>query len=409
MSLLLVLGCLERVTGESKPLPASFTEGVEEGGALVAHQEIEHDPDAGPATGVFGDIEGDSIEITGTVTSELVMAIDIDLQTSDPAAEGGMRQLTKLLMAEPGTFSFLAPVDFGDLTLQAFQDAGGDGPTDDDPFGVVMLNVADEPLTDVAIVLEVGGREKAQLSAGGGSNVFEGHDGEWTTLMGTITSPAEGAVDVDIRVPTTEGASGDSYLGKIPFGGPGPYSLKVPRNHGILRLQVFQDTNANGPDGRDPFAAVEVDIGDVNVVEIDIELSTGAYAAPTAAAATAPSSGGPGGMAEPLFDELGDAPVTVRGTLSAPGLEDATIDLDIFAIDPEGHGGRRYLGKIKAGPGPFSFQAPQSYGEIELEAMVDLDDNGPTPGDPRGVYAGNPLTIATDDVAEVDIVVQTSE
>ena len=406
MSLLLTIACLERVTGEPKPLPEAFTVGVEEGG--VSHSEMVHDPNAGPSSGVFSGVEGDTVVISGRIVSELELEADLDLQTSDPAAPGGMKQLGKLLLPASGEFAFEAPVDFGDLTLQAFQDPDGNGPSDSDPFGVLTLTVGDEPIEELEIPLVVGGRQTAQLATGSGADIFGDHDGEWTVLSGVVTGglPDHG-VDFDVRVAATEGASGDAYLGKVQFPAPGPYSWKVPRDHGTLRLQVFQDTNANGPDGRDPFAQVEVVIGDVDRVELDIALAEGGYASPTGGTATPPAGGGPGGIAQPLFEDLSD-PITLRGTLTAPEHAAATIDIDVFAVDPQGHGGRRYLGKIKTGPGSWSLQAPRNFGQIELEAVIDEDADGPTPGDPRGGYAGNPLTVGSEDIDGVDIVVQTN-
>ncbi len=406
--LLLCIGCLERVTGEAKSLPEAFTVGVEEGGVVVEHGEFVHDPNADPSSALFGDYEGDTVTVTGIVTSEVDAAVDVDVQTSDPSSAGGMTQLGKVLMEAPGEITFAAPVDFGDLTLQAFQDATGDGPSDDDPFAAVSLTIGDTDVTGVEIDLVVGARSEAQLAAGSGTDIFGEHDGEWTVLKGTVTSPLEGGVDFDVRVPASDGASGDAYLGKVQFPSAGEYSWKVPRDHGILLLQVFQDTNTNGPDASDPFAQVEVEIGDVEIVELDIELSTGGYSAPSSEGAAPPVAAGAGGIAQALFDDLGDSPVTVSGTLSAPGIEGAVIDVDVFAVDPQGHGGRRYLGKLKSEPGAFSLEVPRNFGAIELEAIIDEASDGPTPGDPRGVYTGNPLQIGTVDLAGVDIVVLTS-
>lgn len=402
MTLLLLTACLERVTGETKALPEAFTAGASgsSGGSAPTHSDVNHNPNAGPSAGIFADVDGETVTLSGRLISELDLAADLDVQTSDPNAPGGMKQLGKVLLPEAGEFAFQAPVDFGDITIQAFQDADGNGPSDDDPFGVLTLSVGDEDITGLELKLIVGGRSTAQLAAGSGFDIFGDHDGDWTVLKGKVLGGLDGhGVDFDVRVPAHDAASGDAYLGKVQFTGPGDYAWKVPRGYGELRLQVFQDTNANGPDGNDPFAQIIVHIGDEEVVDLDIQLNEGAYAGPGAAA---PSGGGSGGIAEALFDDLSD-PVVVRGTITAPDHPGAVVDIDVFAIDAKGHGGRRFLGKLKTSPGPWSFQAPRSFGQIELEAMIDENSDGPTPGDPRGVFAGNPLNIGGDDIDGIDI------
>ena len=403
--LLLSSGCLERVTGEAKPLPEAFTKGGdEEASSGPVHLDMEHGSgDVGSQ--LFGEIEGDFVTVTGVIVTEHDLPVDIDVLAPDPGEDSGFGQLGKLMLEGPGEFSFDAPEDFGGITLQAFQDLQGDGPDDDDPFGVVTVVVTDTAPDPIELPLVVGGRELANLAAGAAPSIFGDHDGEWTTVAGTITGEPDIGVDFDVRVVAEDaGPSGDAYLGKIQFPGPGEYSTLVPRDYGTLRVQVFQDAKKDGPTPDDPFAAIEIVVGDVDLVEQDVALTVGGYSATTQPTG-GPSGEGPGpagGIAQALFPDLSD-PVTISGTLTAEGLEDAVIDVDVFAVDAEGHGGRRYLGKVKAAAGAWSFQAPRGFGQLYLEAIVDRDGDGPTPGDPKGVYADNPLDVGKVDVSGMDI------
>lgn len=417
--LLLQIGCLERVTGEPRPLPEAFTaQAEEEAENGPEHQEMTHG-EGDPSKGPFADFDGTLLPVKGVLISDHELAVDVDVLAPDPSAEGGFAQLGKLLLAGPGEFAFEAPEGFGSITLQAFQDLEGDGPGDDDPFGVTTVIVTDDAPELVELTLVLGGRELANMSAGAAPSIFGEHDGEWTTLTGTVSSESDHGVDFDVRVVAEDaGPSGDNYLGKIQFAGPGEYATQVPRGYGTLRMQVFQDLAADGPTADDPFAAVEVVIGSDDLVKLDIPLVVGGYAlatqpsggdnAPAGAPGGDPQAGAPGpagGIAQALFPDLSDA-VRISGTLSAEGFADnAIIDVDVFAVDTEGHGGRRYLGKVKATPGAWSFDAPRGFGELELEAIIDSDGDGPTPGDPRGVFSGNPLRVGKADVTGVDIAV----
>jgi len=179
---------------------------------------------------------------------------------------------------------------------------------------------------------------------------------------------------------------------------------------GALRLEVFQDPGSDGPTDDDPYAVVEIEVGDVDVKRVSVVLEEGTRGQPSASAnddENLPSVEAP---QLTVFEELGENPITISGTLSLEGVETELgfIDLDLFAPDSSAPGGRRYLGKLKQKPGAYRFQAPRNFGAIELEAFGDLDGDGPTPGDPFGRFSGNPLTVGEEALTGVDIVLRPS-
>lgn len=110
----------------------------------------------------------------------------------------------------------------------------------------------------------------------------------------------------------------------------------------------------------------------------------------------APASGGAPG-AQPA-----DGPrVTVSGTVSVDGWSGGPIRLDIFDGDQRaaaGGGGPKpsivAVHQVDK-PGPFSLEIPQDAGEVWVGGFADEDRDGrPSPTDPSGWYAGNPVSTA---------------
>ena len=97
---LLSVGCLERVTGEPVPLDERFTQQntastgeVDDTGA-PGHQTIEHTAvphEAVPPPLPFQDIDGERVQIKGTVLSDLSGAVDLDVSRVDASLEGGLK------------------------------------------------------------------------------------------------------------------------------------------------------------------------------------------------------------------------------------------------------------------------------------------------------------------------------
>ena len=108
-------GCLlERVTGEEIPLDPRFYAAVEEARGTADQ--------GGGSSMPFSSVKTDKVWVSGTVTSEDDMAIDIDIRIPDLSAPGGMVGKGKLLLERPGEFKLAVPKNLGSLELQAFQD-----------------------------------------------------------------------------------------------------------------------------------------------------------------------------------------------------------------------------------------------------------------------------------------------
>ncbi|MFT4979486.1 MAG: hypothetical protein ACI8S6_005397, partial [Myxococcota bacterium] len=105
----------------------------------------------------FGNIEGPTVTISGTLRCEGCEMVDLDLFQPDADAPGGRKMLGKLKRA-PGSYTLEVPRDFGPLLLEAFSDPGGDGPGAGDPMGRYMdnpLQVGGQDLSGVDVVLDV--------------------------------------------------------------------------------------------------------------------------------------------------------------------------------------------------------------------------------------------------------------
>ena len=291
-------GCwLEQVSGEPVPLDPAFYESVE---------ASQGQPGIGGGSSVpFSSHDGDTVVVRGTIDSQLEDPIDIDVRTPDPTQEGGVKGHGKILLDEPGAFELRVPKNLGFLELQAFQDAGGDGPTPDDPFAQASVKVASSDVDGVEMVLEVG----------------------------------------------THGVGG--------------------QNH--------QEASPGAPGG-DPGGT------------------------PASEAGTPGGDGGPGGARAGTTDPFAGVAgprVTLRGTLDHSGPEN--VDLDLFAPDSESAGGRRMLGKLIRKPGAFEVQVPAGFGPLILEAFIDINSDGPGPGDPMGRHEGNPVMVGESDLEGIDI------
>lgn len=392
----MLLGCLERVTGESVALDPRFTAGAPGSGGAV----VQHDPNAGPAT-PFSERDGPTIVVRGEITGERPGPVDLDLLVPDPNGPGGVSQVGKILLDAPGPFELQVPAELGVLHLMAFQDVGEPGPSDQDPFAAISLKISDDDVDAPPLTLVVGARSGAVFSSAR-SSVFADHEGEWTTLWGLVVAPSDQGVGVDLRAPDPNSQTGDALLGREFLGAPGPYELIVPRGYGPLTLQFSQDVAGDGPDPSDAFFSLSVDIGDDARLEHDVELVAGGFGS------IAPGGGGaPGPQGGSPFGDLGARPITISGTLVVPeGMDDAIVDVDLYTVDAQGHGGRTFVGKIKASPGAFSFQAPRNLGQLLLEAAIDPDMDGPTAGDPKAECPCNPLNVGSTDIGDLEFVLQ---
>jgi len=290
---------------------------------------------------------------------------------------------------------------------------------------------------------------------GGGDAVpFSTHDGAMVMVRGTVSSPQEGPIEIDVRTPDPLAEGGVKGHGKVQLDGLGEFELAVPSGLGPLELQAFQDPDADGPGGDDPFAQLNLEVGEEDVTDVVFELVAGARGsaggpthteAPPGAPGGDPGGGpshqevGPGGGAGPQpgpdgqpapgpdgqpppgggppqpggippFVGLDGDTVTLSGSITWPGAEaGALVDLDLFRPSETAGGGREMLGKLKLPVGDFSFQAPQGFGLLVLEAFVDQEGDGPGQGDPMGAYAGNPISIGSRDIDGITIALVVTE
>ena len=386
--------CLEQTTGEARSLDERFTAGEPDGAALVEHG-------AGDAPALpFEDLAPeDGVILSGLVVSELGDPIDIDLMVPDSTVEGGWAPQGKILMDGPGELSLVVPKDMGVLVIQAFQDLDGNGPSASDPFVGLQLTIGDEDQVADFTLVE-GAYADFTLEGASSTTAFPDHEGEWTLLSGTVSSALEGTIAVDFLSPDPKAPSGTAFLTKTQLE-PGAYELAVPRGLGPLTLQFFQDQTGDGPDATDPFAQIELVVGDQETLSRDVILEAGTWAAP----AQGGGGGGSAGPGDALFEDVGSSPVTLSGELILVGVEATQVALDVYRVDAGGHGGRSFLKKIYISPGSFSFQAPSGYGELLFEAAIDADGDGPTPGDPFGSCDQTPVRIGDTDITDLTITV----
>ena len=335
-------GCwLERVTGEPVPLDPAYYESVE---------AAQGQPGVGGGGAVpFSDHYGDKITVSGIISGgDDQLSVDLDVRVPDPKSPGGVSAQGKMLIEAPGPFEIEVPVDLGALELHAFQDLSGDGPTGDDPFAGVNLEIGDEDVEDVTLAMESGG-----WSGGGGGGPGGGGPG------------GGGPVHTEMPVGSPGGDPSVGAPGPGEPGEPGPGEPGVP------------------PEMPPP--------GD------------GQPGEPTPGEPVAPPPGG--GLGDPFVNHTGPK-VTLRGQLLWGG--DESIDLDLFQPDLNSPGGRRPVGKLKLPAGPFSLDVPQHFGPLGLEAFIDLDGNGPDAGDPRGCYPGGAVNVGENDLRGLNIGLEVS-
>ena len=379
-----------------KSAPESTVIVLERGGKLNHAQTMGH-------VGTGFELEGDAILLQLRVESATEKLIDLDFRSNE-----GL--VYKAMVEGPGGHVIRVPANLGAIQLQAFQDLSGDGPSDDDPFGWVEVDIGGADLQANLLSLEPGAKLKLASSMGHGAveqkQPFSDFQGSWTLIRGTVHSNSPGTLKVDFRVPDTKEPGGNRFLGRSILPKPGPYQLQVPQDLGPLLLEVFQDLEENGPTDDDPYASVELVVGEVEALQQDINLVAGARSQ-ASFTNSVEDNADPTAEQAVLF-ELGSDPVSVSGTLGlAEGVAAVEfIDLDLFTPDTSSPGGRRYLGKFKFKPGPFSFQVPKDLGALELEAFGDIGSDGPTPGDPFGRYTGESLVIKSTAFKNVDIVLE---
>jgi len=289
LALIALAGCwLERTDGVPEPLDPRYYAAVESQAG---------DPTKGDGRVVpFADHEGPRVVVRVALQGPSVGPIEVDVRVPDPAAEGGVRSVGKVQIAAGDPLELSVPSGQGMLEIQAFQDAALDGPTAEDPFGQLSLNVVEEDITGGEITLEVGAFDAAgpqhteappgapgggggppgSSGAGAMRDAFPNYTGERVEIHGEVRYAGEGMVDIDLFQPDPTQPGGRRALGKIRQPA-GPFTLTVPRNLGALTVEACADLAGDGPTpGSDPtggFPGNPLTVGDDDIDGVVIELS----------------------------------------------------------------------------------------------------------------------------------------
>jgi hypothetical protein len=386
---------------------------LEEGGKQALAKVLGHGGGADAATASCGGWEEATILISGDVIAKDSRRLSLDFRVADPEAEGGMSQLCREEMDEPGAFELEIPAKYTLLEIEAFQDVDQNGPSEKDPYGRETVRPKQRDVSGVRIELVVGARKPpgegpaGGPAAGGGGAAgvpFAEHEGPWVKLNGTVKSAESGPVTFDFGVPDPEEPGGKRQIGRLDVPDAGPYAIDVPEGQGTIILEIFQDLESNGPSDDDPYAQTSIEVGGGDV-SLDIELVVGARGQPSGPGGDGGGGGGGGGGPQAsCFDNISGDTVQVSGIIKlAEGIDPGLVKVDIFTPDPEGQGGRRQVCQLQAKAGPYSFEAPADFGDLEIEAYIDIGSDGPTPGDPFAMYANNPLRVDDEDIQGVHL------
>ena len=230
---------------------------------------------------------------------------------------------------------------------------------------------------------------------------FQGIEGEKVAISGLIVAEVDGAVDFDVARHDSDAEGGLVSEGKLLLVGPGPFEIMVPVSVGKLKIAAFQDVDKDGPSMTDPYAEVDVEVGDQAIVGLKLSLVIGGRkiatggpdhqnaehveAPPGFGSGQAPPPDGQPSDADPFAGTEGPR-VEVAGTITSP--LGRVIDVDLFQEDASAPGGRVLLGKLKKSEGAFSIQVPISVGSLELDAFSDQTGDGPSADDPRAQVRG---------------------
>ncbi len=398
---LLLTACIEHVTGEAVPLDPRFYEGADNGNAA-------NEGGAGAADGAWLDWKGERVKVALSFSSPETLPLQVDVAEPDANVEGGLRRAGSFHLNGPEALVIEVPQGVKKVHVEAFQDVTGDGPTGDDPFAELDVDMAIAPVGETVVVLVVGGRKQAGGGDGGGGG-GGGTDGAWLAFTGDRTSvvfsvtsdDADHAIQVDVSEPDASSPGGLKSAGRIHLAAPGSFPLEVPENVQSVRVEAFQDLAGDGPTADDPFAAVSLDMSALPSGPIPMKLVAGARGGDGAAGA---GGGGaaPGAAGGPTLVFPEGPKVKVSGKVTTP--REIAVKIDLFKLNPETPAGRDYLFKIDAeGDGSFVFEVPAAYGSLELEAYQDIAGDGPSGDDPKG--RAGPIPVGAANVSGVAIAI----
>lgn len=374
---LLVAFSLEEVTNDPPPLDPRFV-------------QIRGDSDGGSSSSVvpFADYEGSVVLVSGEVLCDEPGVLDMDLWRVDPKSSGDRVHLGKVPAVMAGSFELRVPQDFGPLWIEVLRDLTGDGPSMDDLFGRVVLEVGSSSMDGIELVLAVGGVEG--LMGGGGQAGGAGAAGTGGPMHVAMPPGAEGS---------------DTGMGRVSDSG-----LSQPSDTGMEHLDVQP-----GAPGGEAHPHEEIPLGEGESDTPHVEAEPGApgggehphIEAPPGApggggehvhdAGARPGGSAPSGPAADPFSSVPGPRVTLSGTITYAGA-DTVLDLDVFRTDASGPGGRVFVGKKKLSPGAFVLEIPSSFEIISFEVFLDATGDGPSADDPFAACPCNPVNLSRGDV-----------
>ena len=271
---LLLIGCLEKVTGEDVPLDCRFYGCDEDAGRRGSADHEDNAAAEGAGETPWGAVTGEKVKITGMVVGPDDTEVQMDVNEPDKDSPGGQKRVGALHLP-PGEFELSVPVAVTKFGLEAFQDPDGDGPSETDPYASASVEL---PLTGELKLEMVSGARTARAnvpappgapggdpSAGnpGGSGPPGGQPGAppkpadpfgdvpKITLRGTITASTELPVFIDFFKVDPTSPGGRTYLFKVQATG-GTFEAQVPKDFGTLDVEAYQDPNNDGPTATDP-------------------------------------------------------------------------------------------------------------------------------------------------------------
>ena len=326
------------------------------------------------------DIEGDRVVLKFELKGLEALPVDVDIRGEK--GEHGEVDVSRPWACGKGK----SPAGIGQLQLQAFQDLNSDGPTDDDPFGWLDIDVQEESFEGLVLEMESGGKLKHAVSMGHVGSVSSDLDVPTVQLKMLVRSEFSQSIDLDFR-----GKSGLLYKSLI--SGPGNQNLSVPAGLGEVQLQAFQDLTSDGPSDDDPFAWLSMVIGQQDPNPVVLDLLPGAKL--NLAQEMGHEQADLADESQAFSDHDGEWTLLrgqIEGGLAIP------VQVDFRVPDANEPGGNRFLGRTRLpAAGRYQLQVPRNMGTLILEVFQDPENDGPSDDDP---YTTSQITVGDVDSFE---------
>ncbi len=280
--LVMLAGCLEKVTDQPVPLDPRYYEGHDEAEAEAGNTE-----GAGGGAEPWADSTAARFELTGVITSSGEGPVQLDLGEPDASAPGGTKRAGVVQLEGPGPFTIKVPVTVKKLQLQAFQDPDSDGPSEQDPFAQTEIALDGKaPAEPLALTLVAGARSMSGGptpappgapggsgqapggapngapppggggAPGGGMSTLPPQSAPTVTIAGTVRTPRSTTVLVDVFQSGTDAPGGRTYLGRVAVE-PGAFSFALSAALGKVELEAYQDLTGDSRSADDPVARTD--------------------------------------------------------------------------------------------------------------------------------------------------------